>query len=430
MSTMMLTQLIPTERLQEVQDQFALATGFAAILVDYRGKPVTAPSGFTSFCTTIRLDPERQQGCFTCDAHGGFQGAIAGEPYIYVCHAGLVDFSVPLMLGDDYLGAMMCGQVRLSDHGNRPPTLPMPVGLPRYDGHFSDLRAEVPTVTMERVRAVADTLNHLMNTLIGEASLRADHNDGEAADDDAPHGGTVTKLPLFGAGEASTAPRIDVDALRSAFNNDDLPSAVAAVHTHLDELFDEGRHRVGRGLLRQAEDDILTLTQETHLDAAQEVSQRIEGSRGRPQSHVERFEAQKHLEGLIMCVYAFMERQQARRARTVVDLINRLERSPTCFLTLQSAARFVNLSPHHLSRVFKNHTGSTFTDYVTKRRIDRAMFLLRYTDQPVLRIANDLAFKPANYFSRAFKSYVGVTPSEYRRAPLRGADPKALEDTA
>lgn len=64
MSRMMLTQLISIDRLQQVQDQFAVATGFAAILVDYRGKPVTKPSGFTNFCTTIRLDPERQQGCF------------------------------------------------------------------------------------------------------------------------------------------------------------------------------------------------------------------------------------------------------------------------------------------------------------------------------------------------------------------------------
>ena len=430
MSTMKLTQLIPTERLQQVQDQFSLATGFAAILVDYRGKPVTEPSGFTNFCTTIRLDPERQQGCFTCDAHGGFQGAIAGEPHIYICHAGLVDFSVPLMLDDDYLGAMMCGQVRLSDQGSPPPTLPMPAGLPRYDDHFAMLRADVPVVSLARVQAVAETLNDLMNTLIGEARLRGEYQPAEDTEDDPRVVGTVTRLPVFGSGEQNTAPRIDIDDLRGALNDDDLPRAVAAVHTLMDELFRDDRRRVGRGLLRQTEDDICELTKETHPDAAQEVAQRVAGSRSRSQSHWGRFEAQNHIEGLVMCVYAVMERQQARRPRTVVDLINRLERSPTCFLTLQSAAKFVNLSPHHLSRVFKNHTGSTFTDYVTKKRIDRAMFLLRYTDQPVLRIANDLAFKPANYFSRAFKASVGVTPSDYRRAPEQNPNPKTLEDTA
>lgn len=430
MSRMMLTQLISIDRLQQVQDQFAVATGFAAILVDYRGKPVTKPSGFTNFCTTIRLDPERQQGCFTCDAHGGFQGAIAGEPHIYICHAGLVDFSVPLMLGDDYLGAMMCGQVRLSDQSTLLSILPMPAGRPRYDEHFSALRADVPVVTMDRVQAVADTLNDLMNTLIVEATLRGERESSESSDDQSQLGATVTKLPVFAAVDPGSAPRVAIDILRGAFSDDDLPRAVLTVCEHLDELFVDHRSRVGRGLLKQAEDDIFMLTKETHPDAAQEVSQRISASRSKAQSHIGRFEAQKHLEGLVMCVYAIMERQQARRSRTVVDLVNRLERSPTCFLTLQSAAKFVNLSPHHLSRVFKAQTGSTFTDYVTRKRIDRAMFLLRYTDQPVLRIANDLAFKPANYFSRVFKAYAGVTPSEYRRAPGQDATTKILEDTA
>ena len=47
----LITDLIPLERLQEVQDQFTTAMGMAAILVDYRGKPVTSASGFTDFIT-------------------------------------------------------------------------------------------------------------------------------------------------------------------------------------------------------------------------------------------------------------------------------------------------------------------------------------------------------------------------------------------
>lgn len=430
MNTMRLTQLISAERLQEVQDQFALATGFAAILVDYRGKPVTEPSGFTNFCRTLRLDPERQQGCFTCDAHGGFQGAIAGEPHIYICHAGLVDFSVPLMLDDDYLGAMMCGQVRLSGHNPLLSVLPMPAGLPRYDDHFAGLRADVPVVTMERVQAVADTLNDLMNTLVAEAILRAKRTADENAEISEEHSGTVTRLPLFAAAEPAVESRVDIDVLRRALGNEDLPSAIASINEHLEELFTDHGRRIGRGLLRRAEDDILELAKETHPDAAHEVSHRMNGSRGKSQSHIGRFEAHKHLEGLVLCIFTVMERQQARRPRSVVDLINRLERSPTCFLTLQSAAKFVNLSPHHLSRVFKTQTGSTYTDYVTKKRIERAMFLLSHTDEPILRIANDLAFKPANYFSRAFKSYVGLTPSEFRRTRGLVSPATQMENTA
>ncbi len=424
---MRLTQLIPLSRLQEVQDQFSLATGFAAILVDYRGKPVTEPSGFTKFCQAIRTDPERQQGCFTCDAHGGFQGAIAGRPHLYICHSGLVDFSVPLMLGDDYLGSMMCGQVRLSERSPLLSILPMPAGLPRYDKHFAALRAVVPLVTMKRVQAVADTLNDLMTTLLGEALLREQTPD-EGTDVTEEHGGTLTHLPTF-APSAPTTQGIDIEALRRALSDNDLPGAVSTVNQHLEELFDD-HVRIGRGLLRRAEDDIQALCQETHPDAAQAVAERIASNRGTSRSHIGRFDAQKHLVGLIMCVHLITEREHTPRARTVDDLLNRLERSPTCFLTLQGAARFVSLSPHHLSRVFKTRTGSTFTDYVTKKRIDRAAFLLLHTDQSVLRIANDLAFKPANYFSRAFKSHTGLTPSEFRRTGRHSAAHQPLKGSA
>ena len=107
--------LIDCDRLQRIQDRFAKATGLALITVDCKGVPITAASSFTSFCATMRQDPVRQKRCFACDAHGGLQAAINGEPYVYQCHAGLVDFSVPIVLGNQYLGAILCGQVQLRD---------------------------------------------------------------------------------------------------------------------------------------------------------------------------------------------------------------------------------------------------------------------------------------------------------------------------
>ena len=57
--------------------------------------------------------------CEQCDAHGGLHAAITGQPYIYRCHADLVDFAVPLILHDNYLGSVMGGQVRLADMEER-----------------------------------------------------------------------------------------------------------------------------------------------------------------------------------------------------------------------------------------------------------------------------------------------------------------------
>ncbi|QHI71255.1 PocR ligand-binding domain-containing protein [Aminipila terrae] len=103
--------IVDIDALQEMQDNFAEAVGMAFIAVDYKGNPVTKQSGFTEFCARGRKYPEFMGLCYQCDAHGGLHAAISGKPHIYICHAGLIDFAVPLMYEGDYYGAIMGGQI-------------------------------------------------------------------------------------------------------------------------------------------------------------------------------------------------------------------------------------------------------------------------------------------------------------------------------
>lgn len=99
--------------LQMLQDDCSRAMGLAFVTVDYRGCPITHYSGFTPYCQLGRKHEEFFEMCKQCDAHGGLQAAITGEPYIYRCHAGLVDFALPLICDGIYMGSLMGGQIRL-----------------------------------------------------------------------------------------------------------------------------------------------------------------------------------------------------------------------------------------------------------------------------------------------------------------------------
>lgn len=112
---MKLEELIDINVLQEIQDIFAKSTGVAAVTVDYEGKPVTTPSNFTDFCTELRENPKWRDKCYKCDAYGGIQSLINREPHIYKCHAGLYDFSVPIVIDNNYVGAILGGQAKLID---------------------------------------------------------------------------------------------------------------------------------------------------------------------------------------------------------------------------------------------------------------------------------------------------------------------------
>ena len=111
-----LDKLIDVNVLQNIQDSFSDATKISAITVKYNGEPITKPSNFTNFCNLIRNDEKMASMCHKCDAYGGVQSVISGKPYIYKCHAGLYDFAVPIMIEDNYVGAILCGQVKIKDN--------------------------------------------------------------------------------------------------------------------------------------------------------------------------------------------------------------------------------------------------------------------------------------------------------------------------
>ncbi len=81
-----------------------------------------------------------------------------------------------------------------------------------------------------------------------------------------------------------------------------------------------------------------------------------------------------------------------------------------------SIAQRFNISPNHLSRLFRQQGHMTLADYITWVRIDRAKFMLRKYDFRLQDVATRCGFQDVNYFFRVFKTKTGRTPSEYRRA--------------
>ncbi|MGI6635588.1 MAG: helix-turn-helix transcriptional regulator [Christensenellales bacterium] len=80
----------------------------------------------------------------------------------------------------------------------------------------------------------------------------------------------------------------------------------------------------------------------------------------------------------------------------------------------QIAAQF-NYHPNYLNRVLLNATGYSLHQYLIICRINHATLLLSSTDEPISRIAHASGYSSAYYFSTAFRSVMGLSPSEYRK---------------
>jgi two-component system, response regulator YesN len=91
-----------------------------------------------------------------------------------------------------------------------------------------------------------------------------------------------------------------------------------------------------------------------------------------------------------------------------------IERNITGELPLSAVAAKVYLNPSYLSNLFKIQTGENFLNYVTRVRMEKAMELLRETDRKPGEVAGILGYQNPKYFTKVFKEFSGLTPTDYR----------------
>ena len=92
-------------------------------------------------------------------------------------------------------------------------------------------------------------------------------------------------------------------------------------------------------------------------------------------------------------------------------------------LDIPALARVAHTSEAHFIRTFRATFGETPHRYLQRRRVERAMFLLRETDRSVSDICLDVGFTSLGTFSRTFRAIVGESPTSYRG---RAADLRAV----
>jgi AraC-like DNA-binding protein len=107
-----------------------------------------------------------------------------------------------------------------------------------------------------------------------------------------------------------------------------------------------------------------------------------------------------------------------RRMLRARDAMDRAYAQP---LDVPALARIAHASEAHFTRTFRATFGETPHRYLQRRRVERAMFLLRETDVSITDICYQVGFGSPGTFSRTFRDIVGRSPRAYRKeAPALG----------
>ena len=114
----------------------------------------------------------------------------------------------------------------------------------------------------------------------------------------------------------------------------------------------------------------------------------------------------------------------------IQKVINEINLHLDSALSLKTLAAQCYISPSYLSNVFKQETGQTLTDYISRRRMERAARLLLTTNARVAVVAEEVGILDVNYFTKMFKNATGQTPTAYRRDKRAQASLEVAPDGA
>ncbi|MHC1684114.1 MAG: PocR ligand-binding domain-containing protein [Clostridiaceae bacterium] len=157
--------VIDINMLQRFQDDFAVSMDIASVTVDANGNPVTKPSSYTKFCMDFTHSTKTgDDRCAQSHKKGGEEAARTGKPYVYTCHAGLVDFAAPIMVEGKLIGTILGGQILYSNpEEDKFRQTAREIGV--NEDKYADAANKVKVSKEKNVKAAAEVLYLMANSL-------------------------------------------------------------------------------------------------------------------------------------------------------------------------------------------------------------------------------------------------------------------------
>lgn len=172
LSVLELTDIIDINMLQKFLDDFAIGMNVAAIAVNRKGEEITRPSHYRDFCNKfIHSNTTGDHCCAECHNSMGKEALKQKKAYVGKCHAGLIDFAVPVIVGGEHIGTILGGQILMEpmrqEEANRTAKR---LGLD--SDRLWDAAQAIDIVPKTMIDAAASVLHIVVNALADEGYRR------------------------------------------------------------------------------------------------------------------------------------------------------------------------------------------------------------------------------------------------------------------
>ncbi|MGQ9780213.1 MAG: PocR ligand-binding domain-containing protein [Bacillota bacterium] len=407
---------------------FAIATGLGVNVLTPQGELVPmAGTGLHPFCRAVQATKEGKARCIASLGKGGELAARLGEPYIFRCHAGLIEWSAPVVVGNRFLGSFSCGPVLLWPLDDLAmEEISSAVGdLGFSPEDLKKLLAEVKVLRGPDVQAAAELLfvvaNHLAQTGLLTLMQRRELNEQQARLAELI-GARKRKEEILheleAQGSKSLYPLEMERTLLGRVRIGDRTGAKEILNELLGEIFlkSGGDLEVIKARLLEL---LIVISR-----AAVEGGASLERLFGVNYEYIRRLAGIDRFEDLcrwiVEALDTFMDTvydvRRIKNAKLLAEATKYIRENYHQPLTLEKVAQQVYVSPFYLSHLFKSELGLTFVEYLTRVRIEEAKRLLATSNLSVLGVAEKVGYEDASYFSKVFRKVTGMTPNQYRRS--------------
>ena len=411
-----ITELLDYAELESICSDFANTTGLGISLRDALGNEV-----FSCYDSSTPYICEKLKGGDVCTknvVYGGQRSKELGEPYIYVCGCGFVMCASAVMLGDEYVGEVLCGPAVLWDLDDyvfdEISENEMLSSLSEIEQ--IEIAQKMPQISCEKMTGLSRTLFRLVSYM---CKSRGDYL--------AQRQEITKQQSVISVLMSETKGEIRDGAGLYSFNNErklltavrlgDISSAKDRLNSILANIFlySGGNDTIIKAKVFELTGYLFRTASEAGAD--EKKLSEIAISSYHLLDHKLSFEelcyeCAQIMEKFINSVYE--ERSNIKGVHYLALATKYIDDNYEKDITLEKTANAVNISASYLSHLLHSGLGTTFTEYLTKLRVEKAKELLATTDLSISDIAESVGISDANYFARVFRKYVGISPNKIR----------------
>lgn len=186
------------------------------------------------------------------------------------------------------------------------------------------------------------------------------------------------------------------------------------IKEYIFKLYDSNDVNLINKMISELGQGIIKICGEMNFSSTDKASKKFEDIKIKITPYDNKYNVYNNIMRIIDIIFDEIINDIDKVQKDMKNVINYIEKNIKHGVTLEDVSEHVNMSVYYLSKVFKKEMNINFITYITDRKIEIAKDMLLYTDVPISNIAIELSYNEANYFSKAFKKKVGITPSQYR----------------